>query len=128
MMRVAMGSASEGVGNIVVEAVHDGCPVVSDEAHRARLARLEAPRGTGGDVEAEAPRLVAVEAQRRVGLEEMIMRAHLDRPGAGIGDLNIHCLAARIQFPVARRPADFAWDHWPCSSADRLGGRDPLWA
>src|SRR5260221_14493953 len=107
-MRVAMGSASERAGNLVVEAVHDACPVVSDEAHLARLARLEAHRGTGGDVEAEAPRPVSVEAQLRVGVEKMIMRAHLGRPDAGICDLKKPRLPAVLQFGFARGRDEFA--------------------
>jgi hypothetical protein len=40
----------------------------------------------GGDVEAHAAGGGAVEAQRRVGLEEVVVAAHLDRPVAGVGD------------------------------------------
>src|SRR5216683_2099581 len=127
-MRMAMDSVSERASDLVVEAVHDSRAAVSDEAHLARLARLEAHRGAGGDVEAEAPRLVALEAERRVGLEEMVMRAHLDRPVASIGDLKLDGRTARVQFDLARLGDDFAGDHGACSSADRLVDGDELGA
>src|SRR6266852_3000313 len=120
-MRMAMDSVSERASDLVVEAVHDSRAAVSDEAHLARLARLEAHRGAGGDVEAEAPRLVALEAERRVGLEEMVMRAHLDRPVARIGDLKLDGRTARVQFDLGRLAGDFAGSDGPCVSADRRG-------
>ena len=52
----------------------------------ARLAGLEAHGRAGGDVEAVAARLGAVELQGRVGLGEVVVRADLDRPVAGVGD------------------------------------------
>jgi hypothetical protein len=53
----------------------------------ARLARLEAHRRAGGDVaRRQQPRRRAVEGQGRVGLEEVVVRADLDRPVAGVGD------------------------------------------
>src|SRR3712207_3041306 len=56
------------------------------ERHQRDLAGgagLEADSRAGGDVEAHAARLVALEAQRRVGLEEVVVAADLDRPVAG---------------------------------------------
>ena len=57
-----------------------------DEPDLAGLAGLEADGGAGGDVEAAAARGGAVEVERRVGLGEMVVRADLDRPVAGVGD------------------------------------------
>ena len=45
--------------------------------------------------EPEAARRRAIEAQRRVGLEEVVVRADLDRPVAGVRDLHRDRLAAR---------------------------------
>src|SRR4029077_13229336 len=56
------------------------------EPYLARLPRLEPHRRAGGDIEPHAARLFAVKFQRRIGLEEMIVRADLDRTIAGIGD------------------------------------------
>jgi hypothetical protein len=56
-----------------------------DQPHRARLARLEARRGAGGDVEAHPARGGAVEAQGGIRLGEVVVAADLDRPVAGIG-------------------------------------------
>src|SRR5688572_16280673 len=56
------------------------------ELHVACLAGLEADGGAGGDVEAVAAGLGAVEFERRVGLGEVVVRADLDRAVAGVGD------------------------------------------
>ena len=69
-----------------------GCRRARPASTVARLARLEAHRGAGGDVEPHAARLLAVELQRRIGFEEMIVRADLDRPVAGVGDLSVTVL------------------------------------
>src|SRR5215469_13314883 len=45
------------------------------ELYVARLSRLEPHGGASGDIEPHAPRLFAIEFQRRIGLEEMIVRA-----------------------------------------------------
>src|SRR6516165_356350 len=77
----------------------------------ARLPRFEAHRGAGGDIEPHAARFLAVELQRRIGLEEMVMRADLDRPVAGIGDAERHRLAALVELDLARLDEHFAGDH-----------------
>src|SRR5882724_3581608 len=100
-MRKAMASVSERAGDAAVEAVHDARPGIGDEPHDAALARLEARRRTGRDVETVAARNGAVEAQRRVGLEEMVVRADLDRPVAGVGDLDLDRGAAGVELDVA---------------------------
>ena len=95
-----------------------------DEAHLAALAGLEADRRAGGNVEPEAARLGAVEFQRRIGLEEMIVRADLDRPVAGIGDFERDRLAARRSSRC--RPAPPALSPgMSCvvGAADRIDGR-----
>src|SRR4029077_1298803 len=53
----------------------------------------------------------AVELQRRIGLEEMIMRADLDPPGAAIGDRELHARPAGIENDLAVFRDDFAGDH-----------------
>ena len=77
---------------------------IGDEPHLAALPRLETGRGAGRDVEPEPARLLAVERKRRVGLVEMIVRADLDRPVAGIGDRQGHGSAGRRSSRCRRRP------------------------
>src|ERR1700677_2625017 len=82
-----------------------------DQRHLAGLAGLEPHRGSGRDVEPHAARLLALELQRRIGLEEMIMAADLDRAVTRIGDRERHGLAVNVEYDVARFGDDFAGDH-----------------
>ena len=86
-------------------------PGIGDKPHLARLPRLEAGRGSGRDVEAEAPRLFAIELQRTIGLVEMVVRADLDRPVAGIGDDQGHDRPADVHFDLAGGRKQLARDH-----------------
>ena len=63
-----------------------------DESDLAGLAGLEAHGGAGGDVEAQAAGLLAVEFEGAVGLGEMVVRADLDRSVAGVGDESVTVL------------------------------------
>src|SRR5690348_8895951 len=94
--------------HVLPEAVDLAFSAKRDERDVARLPRLEAHRGAGGDVEAHAARLLAVELQRRIGLEEMIMRADLDWPVAGVRDSERHDLTARIELDRAVLDEEFA--------------------
>src|SRR5262245_41886122 len=88
---------------------------LAGECHQRDLARLpglEAHRGAGRDVEPHAARLGAVKLQRRIGLEEMIVRAHLDRPVAGIRHRQGDGLAAGIELDLAVLDEGFAGNHW----------------
>src|SRR5215475_6303389 len=88
---------------------------LAGECHQRDLARLpglEAHRGAGRDVEPHAARLGAVKLQRRIGLEEMIVRAHLDRPVAGIRHRQGDGLAAGIELDLAVLDEGFARNHW----------------
>src|SRR5690606_4724069 len=81
-----------------------------DQFHRATLPGLETHRGTGGDVQAVAIGDAAIELERRIGLEEVVVRSDLDRPVAGIGHLDADCLASRIQYDLAVVDQELAWD------------------
>src|SRR5690606_5950758 len=81
------------------------------QRHRPRLARLEALRGTRRDVEAKAPRGMAVEGERIVGFLEVVMRADLDRPVAGVGDHERDALAPHVDFDIAIGGVDLSRDH-----------------
>ena len=54
---------------------------------------------------------LAVEFQRRIGLEEMVVRTDLDRAVAGVGDGERHGLAAGIELDLAVLDEEFAGDH-----------------
>src|SRR5262249_25007112 len=81
------------------------------QRHFAGLAGLE-PRGRAGcDVEPHSAGLLAVELERRIDLEEMIVAADLDRPIPRIGDGERYSLAAPVEFDLAGPGDDFAGDH-----------------
>src|SRR6516165_1143039 len=82
----------------------------------ARLPRFEAHRGAGGDIEPHAARFLAVEFQRRIGLEEMIVRADLDRPIPVFGDRQRHRLAPVMELALAAFDELFTGDHGALSS------------
>ena len=53
----------------------------------------------------------AVEVERRVGLGEMVVRADLDRPVAGVGDGEGEGFATLVQGDLAGGGEDFAGKH-----------------
>src|SRR5439155_16797318 len=87
--------------HFLAEAENLAVAAIRDQRHVPRLPRLEPHRGSGRDIEPHAARLVAIEFQRRVGLEEMIMRADLDRPVAGIRHGESHAGAASVDRDLA---------------------------
>src|ERR1700722_11719773 len=107
-MRKAMLQLSR---DAALEAEYAPLAAIGHELDLAGLAGLEAHRGAGRDVEPHAARLVAREAQRMVGLEEMIVRADRDRPVARVGDLDRHALGARVELDLAGLDEQFAGNH-----------------
>src|SRR6516162_10109113 len=97
--------------HLAAETVDGALARERHELNLARLSGLEPHRRAGGDIEPHAARFFAVEFQRRIGLEEMIVRADLDRTIAGIGDRQRHGLAARIELDLAVLDKAFAGDH-----------------
>eukprot|EP00964_Phaeocystis_antarctica_P151707 scaffold119369_cov60-Phaeocystis_antarctica.AAC.1 len=74
--------------------------LLSADGHKRdglRLARLETHRGAGGHVEPLAEGGGAIEHQARVGLDEVVVRAHLDRAVAGVDDAQLDELAPRVE-------------------------------
>src|SRR6202011_6282436 len=96
-----MTSPSEFAHDVLAKAVDRALACERHQRHLAALARLEAHRRAGRDVEAHAARLLAIEFERRVGLEEMIMRTHLNRPVAGVGHRQPHGLAPGVERDLA---------------------------
>src|SRR5437899_1457746 len=97
--------------HLLTKAVDRALARKRDQRDLARLAWLEAHRRAGRDIEPHAARLLAVEFQRRIGLEEMVVRADLDRPVAGIGDRDLGGLAAGVELDLAILDEQFAGDH-----------------
>src|SRR5262249_59116027 len=95
----------------------EALPGDADRRPPARLPRLEAHRRAGSDVEPHAARLFSIELQRRIGLEEMIVRADLDRPIAGVRHRERHGLATGIERNVAGLDEELAGGHGPFLSA-----------
>src|SRR5262244_3533139 len=108
--------ASELTHHVLPEPVDGALAGERNERDLARLPRFKAHRGAGGDIEPHAARFLAVEFQRRIGLEEMIMRADLDRPIAGIGDRQAQRLAAGIELDLAVLDEHLTGDHGVPSS------------
>src|SRR5215470_3477084 len=92
----------EGAAPLALEAEHVARAGICNQPYLARLAGLEAHRGSGGDVEPHAARRGAIELQRGVGLEEVVVRTHLDRAVAGIGDAEGRARAAGVELDLAR--------------------------
>src|ERR1700730_14778944 len=97
----APAPSSQLAHHVAAKAVDDALAGERHQLHVARLPRLEPHRGAGGDIEPHAARLFAVELQRRIGLEEMVVRADLDRTVAGIGNGQCYRLAAGSKFDLA---------------------------
>lgn len=81
----------------VVAAADDLVAANLDERDRLGIARLEADRGAGGDVEAEAVRAGAVKLELRVRLDEVVVRADLHRSVALAGDLETDAATALVE-------------------------------
>ena len=75
------------------------------------LAGLEANGCPCGNVETRAARGIPIETERRIGFEEMIVTADLDRPRAGIRHRQRRDGAARVQLDIAVARDDFTGFH-----------------
>ena len=65
-------------------------PAIATSVTVLRLARLEAHRGAGRNVEPHAVGGAAIEHERAVGLDEVIVAADLNRPIAAVGHGQLH--------------------------------------
>src|SRR5690606_17547773 len=90
------------------------------QLHLAALPRLEAHRGAGRDVQAHAAGGGAVELQGVVGLEEVVVRADLDRPVAAVGHVQGQGAAAGVELDLAVGNLVFAGDHGALRSGVRI--------
>src|SRR5579872_1864075 len=97
--------------HVAAEAVDRALARERDEMHLAGLARLEPHGGAGRNIEPHAARLFAIELQRRIGFEEMVMRADLNGPVSGVGDRERDRLAAGIELDLAVLDEEFTGNH-----------------
>src|SRR5437763_13603823 len=74
---------------------------IGDELDLARLSRFETHGRAGRDIETTAARLVAVEVERRVGLEKRVVGADLDRHVAGVRDGESDAQPPGIQLDIS---------------------------
>jgi hypothetical protein len=72
----------------------------------------KAHRGARGYVEPESPRCRTIERERRVRLEEVIVRADLHGPVAAVRHGDFHRLATSVDLDVAVVDELLARDHW----------------
>ncbi len=106
-----VSDASSAPAHQTIEAEDPARPGDRHELDLAGLAGLEADRRAGRNVEPAAAGRGAIERERRVGLEEVVVRADLHRTVAGVGDRERDRLAARVQGDLAVARDDFARDH-----------------
>lgn len=90
-------AAADDTRGEVVAALDD--PVASDvdKGDRLGVARLEAHRGTGGDVEAHAIGCDAVKGQGGVGLDKVVVAADLDGAIAAARDAQAQAVAVLVE-------------------------------
>ena len=84
---------------------------IGDEPDRPRLARLEPHRCARRYIQAETARSRAIEIERVVGFEEVIVGTDLHRTVAGIGNVNRFRLASGVQRDRSGRGNDFSGFH-----------------
>src|SRR5262250_1012475 len=93
--------------------------------HHPRLAGLEADGGAGCDIQPKSASPLAIEAERVVRFIGIIVRADLDRPVAGVRDLERPGRPADIELNVARTRDYLTGDH-AASLPDRVVDGDEL--
>src|SRR6476660_2771431 len=97
--------------SVIPQPGDDVAPGQLDQGDLAGYARLEPDRGAGRDVEPEAAGRRPVEGQRRVGLGEVVVRADLDGPVAGVLHGQRDPFPPRGQLDGPVRGDDLARDH-----------------
>src|SRR5215469_13445716 len=100
--------------DVLAETVNLALPGKRDERHLSRLSRFEPYRRAGRNIESHAAGLRAIEGQRRIGLEEMVVRTYLDRSIPGIGHREGERGSIRVEDNIAVLSEDFAGNHLTC--------------
>src|ERR1700690_2937276 len=97
--------------DLLPEAVHHALAGHSDQRDIARLSWLEAHGSPRRDIEPHTARSVAIELQRRIGFEKVVVRTDLDGPIAGIGDGQRDGTTALVDLDFAGLDEHFAGNH-----------------
>jgi hypothetical protein len=97
--------------DLALEPEDDTITVVGHEGDLARLTGLEAHGGTCRDIQPHAVGRLAVEGERLVGLEEMVVGADLHRAVARVSYSQRDGAAPDVQFDIAGGGSQFTWDH-----------------
>src|SRR5215203_3351714 len=122
------GRPPERTHDVLPEAVDLALARERHERHLARRPGLEAHGRAGRDVEAHAAGLVAIEAERGVGLVEVVVGPDLDRPVARVGDLDQDPLGAFVEDDLAFGRGDLARHALRGRAADGVMHGDELGA
>src|SRR5262249_46143730 len=91
--------------------MHDARAGQSDKSYLLLFPRLEARRGTGRDIQAQAIGGVAIEMQGAVNFEEMVVAPDLNGTVARICHQQFHRRAARVGDNITRFEKEFARLH-----------------
>src|SRR5687767_8548420 len=92
----------------VVAAANDTFAGDVDKRDGLGFSRLKTHRGPGGYIQPFPVGLRAIETELRIGLNEMVMAAHLHRSIAEVGDGKADGGAAGVEFDLSRL-------HLPCA-------------
>src|ERR1700719_3502595 len=110
-MRFSAASFFQLSHDRLAETVNGARACNRDQRHLAALAGLEAPRRSRCNIEAHATGFGAVELECWSGLEEVIVRADLNRPVAAVRDSERQRFAALVELDVAGLDEIFTGDH-----------------
>src|SRR3954451_6080022 len=101
----------DGSGHLAAEAGHVAGAAEGHEGHDLLDARLEAHGGARGDGQAAAPGHGTIEGQGGVGLGEVVVRAHLHGPVAGVDHFDLDNRTVAEQFDRALAHDHLAGNH-----------------
>ncbi len=113
--------------HLAVVPVHGAAAAECHQRHFLFFARLKADRGAGCNIQAHAVSRCAVEIERGVHFEEMIVAAHLHRAVAGVAHHHPRRGPAGVQFDVAVAENVFSRMHSQLL-LNRIVNRDQLGA
>ena len=94
------------------EAVDFSVTRIGDQFDGPSLSGFEANCGASGNIEPKTSGLVAVEYEGRIGLEEVIVRAHLNWTVSVTLNGQSHGRPSLVEDDVTFRRPYFAWLHW----------------
>ncbi len=97
--------------HLAAKAVDMPAPSIGHQRHGAGLARLEAHRRAGRNVQPEPAGHGTIKVQGRIGFKKMVVRADLDRPISGIGHGDLTGRPTDVQLQITLGNLNLAWNH-----------------